>query len=143
MGGRYGPEYAGHDQLVQRDGIHGLGICHFGPDGGPATNTSRYRMVCPYGHTGPVMDLCPAHVQTITARMSGTCTRCAQPEASLQLEGLMESCMRSISEAAAQRDLARVRALQAGLDDLRHKMDELLATGVIRARVPLKLVEIS
>jgi len=65
------------------------------------------------------------------------------PEQSLQLEREMEMIMRDIGDAAAADDRARVHALQQGLNDKRQQMDELMARGIIKARVPLTLVEVS
>jgi hypothetical protein len=135
MGGMYGPEYAGHDKLVRQDGIHGLGICEQ-----PAT--VRARMICPEGHAGPVMDLCLAHVRTIRARMSETCTRCVWPDAARGLDEAMNSTMRQMQDAGLRGDTLTLRRLGAHLDDLRQEMDGLLARGVIAKR-PLELVEIS
>jgi hypothetical protein len=136
MGGRYGPEYAGDKMLVRQDGLHGLGICETPANG-------RYRMVCVNGHAGEPFPLCTYHVAWITAHYAQTCTRCAMPEQSIQIEQSMESAMRSISEAGSRGDMVTVRRYVARLDDLRAEMDDLARRGVIRARQPLRLVEIS
>ena len=137
-GGRYGPEYAGDKNLIFRDGIHGLGVCETPAD-------RRVRMVCTAddSHVGPIMDLCAWHAGWITKHYTGTCTRCAMPGVSIELEHAMESTMRSISEAMMFGDLARARVLNAHLDDQRQQMDEMQARGIIRARVPLRLAEVS
>jgi len=136
MGGRYGPEYAGDKMLVRQDGLHGLGICERPANG-------RYRMLCVNGHAGEPFPLCLYHVEWITAHYTRTCTRCAMPEASIQIEHAMESAMRSIGEANARRDIVSVRRQVQRLDDLRAEMDELARRGIIRAYQPLQLVEIS
>lgn len=135
-GGRFGPEYAGDSQLVRPDGMHGLGICKT-----PASG--RWRMVCPSEHTGPIMDLCDYHVGWIRSHYTRSCTRCAMPEQSIQLEHDMESTMRSLSEAALNGDFVRAGILNAHLDDQRQAMDEMITSGVIRAAVPLQLVGVS
>jgi len=143
MGGRFGPEYAGHRMLHDQSGIRGLGICQQGPGRSPADATRRVRMTCPHGHKGPIMDLCDFHFVVIQSKYSQTCTRCVMPEESLQVEREMEMIMREVGEAAAAGDRARVYALQQGLNDRRQKMDELVSRGVIKAHVPLTLVEVS
>lgn len=137
-GGRYGPEYAGDKNLVFADGVHGLGVCETPAD-------RRVRMVCTRdpSHTGPIMDLCGWHAGWISKHYTRTCTRCAMPGVSIELEHAMEATMRSISEAMMYGDTARARVLNAHLDDQRQQMDEMLATGVIRAAVPLRLAEVS
>ena len=137
-GGRYGPEYAGDKNLIFANGIHGLGVCETPAD-------RRVRMVCTrdLAHRGPVMDLCAYHAGWITAHYTRTCTRCAMPGESIELEYAMESTMRDISGAMLSGDLARARILSAHLDDQRQAMDEMQARGVIRAAVPLRLVEVS
>ena len=143
MGGRFGPEYAGHKMLHDQEGTRGLGVCDQGPGRSPADATRRVRMTCPHGHTGPIMNLCDHHFLLIQSKYSQTCTRCVMPEQSLQLEREMEMIMRDIGDAAAADDRARVHALQQGLNDKRQQMDELMARGIIKARVPLTLVEVS
>jgi hypothetical protein len=132
MGGLFGPEYAGHKNLVNRDGLHGLGICE-----NPATH--RARMVCAADHRGPIMDLCSRHWGEITSRMSGTCTRCVWPPEALEVNTALESTMR---EAAAVRDLAVANRLRVRVADLGRQMDELIARGVIRKNA-LRLEEVS
>lgn len=134
MGGRFGPEYAGDKMLVRQDGLHGLGICET-----PAAG--YYRMVCEHGHAGIDIPLCTYHVRWIQERYSNTCTRCAMPEASLEIESAMESAMRGIGDARGRGDMVTVRRLVSRLDDLRAGMDELMRRGVIKAQQPLKLVE--
>lgn len=134
MGGMFGPEYAGHSSLVNRDGVHGLGICER-----PAT--VRVRMICtgPAEHAGPIMDLCLYHVAEIKGRMAGTCTRCVWPDEARAVNEQIEAAMR---EAAGVRDLAMANRLRAKVADLGAQMDELIARGVI-AKHPLRLVEVS
>lgn len=137
MGGRYGPQYAGDKMLVNADGVHGLGICEE-----PAAG--RFRMVCVNEHArGPVMDLCPYHVAWIQARYCETCTACAMPPQSIELELEMESVMRSLYGANASGDRAATMRLGIRLDDLRRDMDELVRRGIIRPKQPLRLVEVS
>lgn len=134
MGGHYGPEYAGR-QTVLKDGLHGPAICERPAD-------RRARLICEYGHAGPVMDLCPRHAQEITDRMSACCTRCVWPPAA---RGIDEACNwlnAEIGQARLDGNLARVRDLSPRLDDYARQMDELRARGIIR-KVPLTLVEIS
>lgn len=136
MGGMYGPEYAGHDQLVRPDGVHGLGICET-----PAVG--RFRMVCDRGHaSGQLMDLCPEHIAVIRKRMSGCCTACVWPDQAKEVNEAMDHTMRQMSEAGARRDGPALRSLEVRLNDLRHQMDELTARGIIAKR-PLTLVEVS
>jgi hypothetical protein len=137
-GGRYGPEYAGDKNLIFKDGVHGLGVCETPAD-------RRVRMVCTadQSHRGPTMDVCGWHAGWISTHYTRTCTRCAMPGVSIELEHAMEATMRDISAAMWTGDLARARALQAHLDDQRQQMDEMITTGVIRAAVPLRLVEVS
>ena len=134
MGGFYGPEYAGK-QTVLKDGTHGPAIC---------TNTAaaRMRMVCEFGHEGPIMDLCRAHVHELTARMSDCCTRCVWPPEARGVEAAMNDVMVRMADARDARDMLRLNQLNANLDDLRHQMDELRERGRIK-KVPLTLVEVS
>lgn len=135
MGGMYGPEYAGHGQLVLKDGIHGIGICQNAAAG-------RWRMVCEVGHTGPVMDLCQPHVGMIQKRMAGTCTRCVWPDRARELDEAMTYVMRRMAEASARRDRVALVSYNAKLDQLRANMDDLMRSGAIVKR-PLRLVEVS
>lgn len=144
MGGRYGPEYAGHNMLVDQSGLHGLGFCEQGPGRTPADAIGRFRMVCVNGHaTGDdlVMQLCRYHVEWISARYLRTCTRCAMPPESIALEESMNHVMREMQ--AGSRDIATLHRLQVRLDDLRHEMDELIVKGIIRPAQAMKLVEVS
>lgn len=134
MGGFYGPEYAGN-QTVLPDGIHGPAICE-------RDATVRARMVCEFGHTGPIMDLCQPHARELQARMSDTCTRCVWPDEARGINDEMDRTMVAMADARDARDLRRLHTLNAHLDDLRHAMDELRARGIIR-KVPLTLIEIS
>ena len=134
MGGFYGPEYAGKQTLL-KDGIHGPAAC-------TNTATMRARMVCEFGHKGPVMDLCAGHARELQARMSDTCTACVWPEGARGLDESMNAVMRSMTDARDRGDLATLRTLNSRLDDLRHEMDSLREQGIIR-KVPLTLVEIS
>jgi hypothetical protein len=90
-----------------------------------------------------VMDLCGWHAGWITKHYTRTCTRCAMPGVSIELELAMEATMREISGAMMRGDRVRAQILNAHLDDQRQQMDEMQATGVIRAAVPLQLVEVS
>jgi hypothetical protein len=137
-GGRYGPEYAGDKNLVFADGIHGLGVCET-----PAAG--RYVMVCTRddSHRGPVRSLCGWHAGWIASHYTRTCTRCAMPGVSIELEHAMEATMREISGSMMRGDMVRARILNAHLDDQRQQMDEMITTGVIRAAVPLRLAEVS
>jgi hypothetical protein len=134
MGGFYGPEYAG-DQTVLADGIHGPAICE-------DDAVARMRMVCDFGHTGPIMDLCRRHAKELQARMSDTCTRCVWPDAARGVNDEMDRVMVRMAEARARRDAVTLRNLNSRLDDLRHDMDGLRTQGIIK-KVPLKLVEVS
>lgn len=135
MGGVYGPEYAGN-LTVNRDGIHGVAVCEE-----PATG--RYRMVCRFGHMGEIMELCETCAAIVTARYSRTCTGCAIPPESREIEESMNWVMRQFSAANARRDLATCGRMRTRLNDLRQDMDDLVRRGVIRAAVPLRLVEVS
>lgn len=134
MGGFYGPEYAG-DQTVFADGIHGPAICERDAD-------KRARMICEFGHEGPIMDLCQAHALELQARMSECCTRCVWPPEARELDEAMNRTMRSMADARDRHDLPTLNNLNSHLDDLRHEMDNLRDRGRIK-KVPLKLVEIS
>lgn len=134
MGGFYGPEYAG-DQTVFRDGIHGPAVC-------TRTATRRARMVCEFGHAGPVMDLCDGHAAELQARMSDCCTRCVWPNEARSVNEAMDRAMLAMADARARGDRTALLNWGSHLDGLRREMDELRARGVIR-KVPLKLVEIS
>jgi hypothetical protein len=134
MGGMYGPEYAGR-QTVLRDGIHGPAVCERPAD-------RRMRMVCQFGHAGPVMDLCPWHAQEIMDRMADCCTRCVWPDAARGANEAIEYVMTQMAAARADEDTARLRRLGGQLEDLRQTMDELAGRGIIR-KVPLRLVEVS
>jgi hypothetical protein len=134
MGGFYGPEYAG-DQTVMADGIHGPAVCE-------RDATMRVRMVCEFGHTGPIMDVCVPHVRELTARMSDCCTRCVWPPAARSVNDSMDEVMRMMAAARDRQDLPTLHKLNSQLDDLRHTMDELRTQGHIK-KVPLKLVEVS
>jgi hypothetical protein len=134
MGGFYGPEYAGKQTLLA-DGIHGPAVCQ-------NTAEVRARMVCEFGHEGPIMDLCRGHVRELGARMSDTCTRCVWPEAARAVNDAMDHVMKRMAEARDRQDIVTLRNLNSNLDDLRHDMDGLREQGLIK-KVPLKLVEIS
>jgi hypothetical protein len=134
MGGFYGPEYAGAQTLLP-DGIHGPAACD-------RAATRRARLVCEFGHEGPVMDLCEGHARMITARMSDCCTRCVWPEQARGLNEDIERAMAAAADAYARDDRATAGRLRAHVDDLARTMDELRARGVIR-KVPLTLVEVS
>jgi hypothetical protein len=134
MGGFYGPEYAGRDVLLP-DGIHGPAACD-------RAATRRARLICEFGHTGPVMDLCEGHARMITARMSDCCTRCVWPEQARGLNEDIERAMAAAADAQLRDDRATAGRLRAHVDDLARTMDELRARGIIR-KVPLTLVEVS
>lgn len=134
MGGFYDARYAG-DQTVFADGIHGPAICE-------RTADKRARMVCEFGHEGPIMDLCQPHAIELQSRMSDTCTRCVWPAEARELDEAMNRTMRSMADARDRQDRVALYNLNAHLDDLRHAMDELRDKSVIK-KVPLKLVEIS
>jgi hypothetical protein len=135
VGGVYGPEYAGK-LTVNRDGIHGVAVCE-------QPYTGRYRMACQFGHLGEIMELCDFHARMIQARYSRTCTGCAIPPESRELEENMNWVMRQFSAANERRDLATCARMRSRLNDLRQEMDDLIRRGVIRAAVPLALVEVS
>lgn len=134
MGGFYGPEYAG-DQTVLPDGVHGPAIC-------PRPATVRARMVCRFGHQGPIMDLCLGHVRELSARMADCCTRCVWPDEARGVNEAMDYVMLRMADARDRQDRHALGVLGSQLDDLRHQMDELMARNVIR-KVPLELVEVS
>jgi hypothetical protein len=134
MGGFYGPEYAG-DQTVLKDGLHGPAVC-------TRDAVARMRMVCEFGHEGPIMDLCAGHVRELAARMSDCCTRCVWPAEARGLDEAMNDIMRRMADARDDGDLARLHQLNGHLDDCRHQMDELRVRGRIK-KVPLTLVEVS
>lgn len=131
MGGVYGPEYAGK-LTVDRTGVHGVAVCE-------QPYAARYRMVCPLGHTGPVMELCDRHVAMITARMSECCTRCVWPPQALELN---EAINRIQTEICQTYDLVSATRLRRRAEELGEQMTELMNRGVI-ARRPLRLVEVS
>ena len=134
MGGFYGPEYAGK-MTVLADGIHGPAVCTRAAE-------VRARMVCEFGHMGPVMDLCVPHARELQGRMSDCCTRCVWPGQARGVNEAMDHVMYRMAEARDAHDLPTLRRLNDQLDDLRHQMDELRDRGIIR-KVPLTLVEIS
>ncbi len=134
MGGMYDSRYAGR-MTTLADGIHGPAVC-------PNRAEHRARMVCKEGHAGPIMDLCPAHIAELQARMSDTCTRCVWPDTARGVNESMEYVMARMAEARAAQDQVTLRRLGDQLEDLRRQMDHLYQSGVIR-KVPLKLVEIS
>jgi hypothetical protein len=134
MGGFYGPEYAGK-QTVLDDGVHGPAVCER-----PAV--ARARMVCEFGHAGPIMDLCAGHMRELQARMSDTCTRCVWPGEARGVNEAMDDIMVRMADARQDGDHVRLHRLNSQLDDLRHQMDELRDRGIIK-KVPLTLVEIS
>jgi hypothetical protein len=134
MGGFYGPEYAG-DLTLLADGIHGPAAC---------TRRAEYRarMICPFGHAGPVMDLCGRHWAEITARMAGCCTRCVWPEQARAVNEAIDRIMPEISAALAADDRVTAGRLQARVAELGREMDALRARGII-LKTPLRLVEVS
>ena len=134
MGGFYGPEYAG-DQTVLPDGVHGPAICERPAD-------RRMRMICVFGHEGPVMDLCGRHAAELQARMSDCCTRCVWPGEARGINEAMDYVMLRMAEARERRDTVTLVKLDGQLNDLRYQMDELRNRGIIK-KVPLKLVEVS
>jgi hypothetical protein len=134
MGGMYGPEYAGRQTLLP-DGIHGPAAC-------TERATRRARLICPFGHKGPVMDLCDRHWRIITARMSDCCTACVWPAEARELNEAIDRIQPQISEAYMNEDLAVYGRLVARAEDLGRQMDELRFRGIIR-KVPLTLVEVS
>lgn len=134
MGGMYGPEYAGKQTLLP-DGIHGPAAC-------AERAVHRARLVCTFGHIGPVMDLCDRHWAEISARMSGCCTRCVWPDEARSLNEQIDGIMPQISAAMQRGDLAAAGRLRDRIGDLAEQMDELRRRGVI-LKTPLKLVEIS
>lgn len=131
MGGVYGPEYAGK-LTINSDGVHGVAVCE-------QPYVSRYRLVCPAGHKGAVMELCDRHAAMITARMSSTCTRCIWPAPALELN---EAINRVQTEIGRTRDMVSAARLRSRAEDLGRQMDDLIARGVITRR-PLRLVEVS
>jgi hypothetical protein len=134
MGGMYGPEYAGKQTLLA-DGIHGPAAC-------PDRAEYRMRMVCPFDHRGPVMDLCARHVREITARMSGCCTACVWPPQAIELNEAINRIMPGVSAALMAGDRAAAGRLQSRVEDLGRQMDELRHQGII-LKTPLRLVEVS
>jgi hypothetical protein len=134
MGGMYGPQYAGR-QTTERNGIRGPAIC-------TRTADRRMRLVCPYGHAGPVMDLCGLHALEIMDRMAQCCTRCVWPDAARGVNEAIDWLLAERGEAIAAGDKVRAAKLTDAIDDHARQMDELMARGIIR-KVPLKLVEVS
>ena len=134
MGGFYGPEYAGK-QTILKDGIHGPAVCE-------RDAVARMRMVCEFGHEGPIMDLCRWHVHELASRMSDTCTRCVWPAEARGIEAAMNDVMYRMADARAAGDVLRLNQLDGNLNDLRYQMDELRDRGRIK-KVPLTLVEVS
>lgn len=134
MGGMYGPEYAGKLTVLE-DGLHGPAVC-------TERAVHRARMVCQFGHRGPVMDLCDRHWRIITARMSDCCTACVWPGPAQELNESINWLMPQISAAIERGDTATSGRLQARVAELGREMDELRERGIIR-KVPLELVEVS
>jgi hypothetical protein len=131
MGGLYGPEYAGK-MTTDRTGTHGVAVCE-------EPYAARYRMVCPEGHTGPIMELCNRHAAMITGRMSSTCTRCVWPGPALEINDAINRVQTELSRTA---DYVSAMRLRDRANQLGRDMDELIARGIIRRR-PLRLVEVS
>lgn len=134
MGGFYSAAYAGK-MTTLADGIHGPAVCE-----DPAT--VRARMVCEFGHAGPVMDLCVRHARELQARMSDTCTRCVWPGQARGINESMEYVMVRMAEARARQDQVTLRQLGGQLGDLQAQMNDLWQRGIIK-KVPLTLVEVS
>jgi hypothetical protein len=134
MGGMYGPEYAGRQTLLA-DGIHGPAAC-------TERATRRARLICPFGHQGPIMDLCDRHARIIVSRMADCCTACVWPPEARELNEAIDRIQPQISEAIWHGDTATSGRLQARVADLGRQMDELRFRGIIR-KVPLELVEVS
>lgn len=134
MGGFYGPEYAGR-QVLLPDGIHGPAAC-------TEQATHRARMVCPFDHTGPIMDLCDRHWRIIAARMSGCCTRCVWPDQARAVNEQIDALLPRVNDAMVNGDQATAGRLRAQIEDLGRQMDELRYQGII-LKTPLTLVEVS
>lgn len=134
MGGFYGPEYAGR-QVLLPDGIHGPAAC-------TERAEHRARMVCPFGHAGPIMDLCDRHWRIIAARMSGCCTRCVWPDQARAVNEQIDRLLPQLQLAADRGDTATTGRLEARVNDLAREMDRLRAEGII-LKTPLTLVEVS
>lgn len=133
-GGFYGPEYAGK-LTVDADGVHGVAVCE-------RTARGRYRLVCPLGHTGPVMDLCDQHAGAVQQRYADCCTACIHVPEERAIQEEMNTVMRDISGAVIAGDWSTQARKQARLNDLRKAMDELNTRGISVKR-PMRLVEIS
>ena len=133
-GGVYGPEYAGK-LTINKDGVHGVAVCE-------QDATARYRLVCPLGHTGDLMDLCDSHAARIQLSQAACCTACIHVPEERAITEEMNSIMRDMTGAIMAGDLATQARKRQRLDDLRLMMDELNARG-ISAKRPMKLVEVS
>ena len=131
QGGRFGPEYNGP--------IHWA--C-------PEPAIMRVRMHCPYGHHGPVMNICEGHARQCGAggygqgRFAGRCTACAQPAEQIALEEQYYDTGYRFENARRAGDYEFAQALAVKLADIGQAMGELAARGIVRS-VPLRCEEIA
>lgn len=103
----------------------------------------RFRAECLLGHkSGIVMDLCYAHVRSISERQMGLCPRCAWPVEAINLNTWINNAQRALSASLMVKDLAAVRRWAQQLERMQARMTELYQTGVIK-RTPLTLGEVS
>lgn len=141
MGGFYGPEYAGK-QTTLRDGIHGPAVCERPAD-------RRVRLVCQFGHTGPIMDICGYHAHVISDPSPGnhlyqlaTCTRCVWPDVARGINESIDWLLAERSEAYMAGDNLRVAKLTSAIEDGAAQMTELRGRG-LTPNIPLMMVEVS
>jgi hypothetical protein len=139
MGGFYGPEYAGR-QTTERDGIHGPAICERPAD-------RRVRLVCQFGHTGPIMDICGWHAYVIADPTStnyqlATCTRCVWPDVARGIDQSIDWLIAERGESLMAGDKARAAKLTSAIEDHGHQMTELRARG-LTPNIPLMMIEVS
>lgn len=102
----------------------------------------RYVMSCEYGHTGPVISLCYAHVYMIGKRMAGVCTRCAMPP---EARDVWEDLQRQYTRFSQARQAGDQRAMQSialRIEDLNQLSVEQVLRGVVR-KTSMQLREIS
>lgn len=108
----------------------------------PNKADGRFIMLCPYGHQGEPRHLCYAHVQMISKRMSGVCTRCAMPPEAVELWEDQQRYSGMLAAARADGNASQVRHFLSKLDDLGRLSVEQVQRGIVR-KVQMRLEEIS
>lgn len=102
----------------------------------------RYVMYCPAGHTGPVIELCYAHVYMIGKRMAGVCTRCAMPEEAREVWEDLQRQYTQFTRAKNADDQRAMRSIALRIEDLNQLSVEQVMRGIVR-KIPMQLREIS